>query len=83
MKEADILAIARFAASLGFKAGFAEATDCINALTEQAHNPEAQRIARFMAMGLDQFAGKAHDAFMADGLQLKVVFDADGTATIQ
>jgi hypothetical protein len=83
MKEDDIIAVAKFAASLGYKAGYADASDCIKSLTEQAKNPEARKIAQVMALGLDTFAEGAHKTFMQEGLRFKVIFDADGSPTIQ
>ena len=83
MKESDILAVAEFAASLGFKRGFAEATDTISLLAEKGNSLESRQLAELMAKLLGQFAEEAHNVFMKEGLRFKVVFDADGSATIQ
>jgi len=83
MKKDDILAVAECAASFGFKEGLRAAIECLDSLAEEANSPEARRMAQTMIFGLAEFSRSERATLAKAAPRFKVVFDADGPATIQ
>jgi hypothetical protein len=79
----DVKSIAKGTASVGFRQGYSEATDCIRGLIKGANNPEASKYAEMMVKLLEQFAEQAHNAFMEEGLYLEIIENPDRYITFQ